>query len=1132
MFIFKKEQARAKEIYISKPNNGMLGPLDGITSAKFTPKFNDIWELDVSVDKYIDGVLSSKYDAILQYMELYVPDIGWFRITEAPKETMDKHGHTYKTFKAQGYEIQLQDVDVVNFYVNTGDELSYEFFDENLNPMGVPMRNIQLYIQNASDDPESDNYFGYGILNLLEKYYLRKWKFGEVDIELRSLRGRVISIESQNLYATLTQDISKAFDCIFEFDRENFIINVRPFYNIGKTLNIQASYRNLLNSMTISAYSDPSYTRFRVAGGNEQTSIMYVNFGSDYIDNLSYFMKEPYFKKEVVDKYNQFVSVRESKREEYANLYKDYSLISSEISEIDNRVPIDEVKIAWGRYSVEELNTELENFKAILSYLEKTGQNVEGANKYQTYLCIKDIIIPDIEANIRAKNTGDVAVAVDYKTNWELYGIIELESKKVAYEDVIKVYEHTGHNVPWTPEGSTSTSEAAHNLQYNQYLEYVEYVAKIKLKLTALYDKKNTLTENLKRIEDDLSKIRASVSIENVQFGFSQKELEDIRSLYIDTDFTDSSIEVQDVGIIDDVIDYSWDLYESAKKELEYRSRPQFTVTTEAENLFRIESFKRQADTLEIGDFIYLDLGDSNYSNIIKQRIISFTVELVNMDNTSLSLSFSNLACTAYGKADDYRFFFENKSGSVSKNSITQNNTSTIQSISASVALSVIQGYLGGGNSIFPNGLSVQDTQRLLDSLSGLIDGNISLDELKAKLAKIDVLEADNAFIKYLESSLLVSDKGVFKELNATIGNIETLLSGTIGAGNAQFINLTVDNTKMTDAFIKNLIASRISVADLNAHTMSGQTINIISTKTGDPAISFMNGTQQFFDSKGVVRVQIGQDASGNFNFIIRGEDGTTTLFDENGITKNAIPDGLIINDMIESGTIEKNKLGFPTIEANKFGGVDITQVYNGEDGLWGVQYDEFKTSTETKIKEIASMADIIELYADNQVFIEQDGIITPSAITITAKCLNTASVDSWYIDGVKNTTFVSSDKLSFTIPSSCLDGKKSIMVKCQNKDGAVYDIYTIYKISASSGITITLSSSEGQLFKTDSGVNSTVITCKVYKGTQEITPNSYKFLQLSDDNTTWDTIGTTQSVTIPLSGFISKSRIKCQVDV
>ena len=120
---------------------------------------------------------------------------------------------------------------------------------------------------------------------------------------------------------------------------------------------------------------------------------------------------------------------------------------------------------------------------------------------------------------------------------------------------------------------------------------------------------------------------------------------------------------------------------------------------------------------------------------------------------------------------------------------------------------------------------------------------------------------------------------------------------------------------------------------------------------SGKAGIAFKNSTQQFYDSTGAVRVQIGQDGTGKFNFVVKNGD-KTALFDENGITQTGIPDNTIVNNMISDGTINKEKLSFTMVEPNEQGGIDISQVYL--DGKkFGQQYTSFKDQTTEQITNI-----------------------------------------------------------------------------------------------------------------------------------------------------------------------------------
>lgn len=280
-----------------------------------------------------------------------------------------------------------------------------------------------------------------------------------------------------------------------------------------------------------------------------------------------------------------------------------------------------------------------------------------------------------------------------------------------------------------------------------------------------------------------------------------------------------------------------------------------------------------------------------------------------------------------------------------------------------------IVGNTGQFNTFFINNLNVDEVFGNNASFKKIISDEITSKKiitgiLNADTATIKQITSDTAFVQQLTSQIITSNKIITSileadnasitelasklinttNINADIANMKKLLAGTAGVGDLQVINLTADNVRISDAVIKDLIASKITVADLMTHSATAKLITLIS-QDGKPSIAFKDSTQQFYDKSGNVRIQMGQDGNGNFNFIIRGEDGKTSLFDENGITKDGIPDNTIINDMIADGTVSKDKLGFQIIEPNEQGGIDISQIYDGKGGKWGVEYNSFKES-------------------------------------------------------------------------------------------------------------------------------------------------------------------------------------------
>lgn len=1023
MFSFIREQATPMDIYLSKSNHHLLGKLQ-CSNVQYHGQLLDISEVTISVDKYVNQKIDTYYDSLLPYMEIYIPSIGWFRINEPPEESIDyTTGQTQKTFTAMSYETQLQDMMLTTFYINAGIPLSMEMFEENLDALGVPKRNIRFYIDDPVDDKTDADYWQLGLLNIIEREYLSEkgWSIGHVDTELKSLRGRKFEIDNQDVYSFLTQVACQSYKCVFIFDTFEKTVNAYQVDNLGKSLNIEMSRRNFLNSVNITAQEDTLYTRYYVTGGNDETTIAYVNFGSSYIENLSYLM-EYQVDTETAEKYATYISYKETRREDYANTIKQYLTIQQKIDIINNRVPIDECSTSWDSYTTEALEKELSQFQSLLQVLIDAHTvngvlQIENTADYETYLSIKDAIIPSIQAVLDARESGGAIQEVEWEVNWDLYGIVELKNKKTQYQNSAQLLADKGYDKPW--DSSSGTSEVTHNQQYQQYLKYKTYIQEIDAKLAALQADVDDLEEQKTATEQQRDQIVADVQIGNDRFGFTEDELSDINNLYYDIDFNDSTLEVQSLDDIEAVIQIANSLLTSAQKDLAVRSRPQTRYTIDLENFFRFFKFKNLTDLLELGDFMYLDLDDSRFqtensqsktygeylqahssttsysgdfsrsgsalytSSKIQQRLIGFTLELVDLSDTNLELEFSDMV-RYNGLASDNEYLIGGSSGSRGSglNASASNYFSTAAS---SIALSVLQNYLKGGSSLFPNGISVEDAYKLAEILNGLIDGNLTLDELKVKLAQIDELEANSAFIKYLNAQYLVANQADFQQLhaqvaeidealigkldadyanitfatitdlnalNASIGNlnaefgefvelttnnftavngsitnlnadyanIKTLLSGNAGIGDLQNIHLTSENAVIETALIKDLISQNITVNDLLAGKIS---TNKFEVGSDDGAISIKGATQQWRDKNGVIRMQAGLDATGDFTFSLFDESGEGILIDSTGIHEGAIADGLLVNDMIaENAGISASKLDIHSLftEINESG--------------------------------------------------------------------------------------------------------------------------------------------------------------------------------------------------------------------
>ena len=195
-------------------------------------------------------------------------------------------------------------------------------------------------------------------------------------------------------------------------------------------------------------------------------------------------------------------------------------------------------------------------------------------------------------------------------------------------------------------------------------------------------------------------------------------------------------------------------------------------------------------------------------------------------------------------------------------------------------------------------------TLNALDARIGQLEATyVTTTELVAERANIK-----NAVIEQLNADDIYAKRADITVLSSNVANINTLLAGTVTTGSTQTIVLNSQNTTIENALIKSAMIESLDVSKINSGTIS---TNKFTIQSNDGAITIADSTMQFKDNNDNIRIQMGQDASGNFSFIIRASDGTTTLIDGTGVKENAIADKLIKTNMINDKAITKDKIDY-----------------------------------------------------------------------------------------------------------------------------------------------------------------------------------------------------------------------------
>ena len=308
-------------------------------------------------------------------------------------------------------------------------------------------------------------------------------------------------------------------------------------------------------------------------------------------------------------------------------------------------------------------------------------------------------------------------------------------------------------------------------------------------------------------------------------------------------------------------------------------------------------------------------------------------------------------------------------------------------------------------------------------STTNVITSNIDYNELMKVLSeKADWLYTDEdgqimlngevvpkIKVMELEAEKIKADVGEFKDLttenfnaaNANIGNltalvaeIQTLIGGNLTMDNIQSLVLTSDKVTIANALIKDAMIDTVSANKINTGTIN---TNNVSIQSEDGSMIINGTTQQFKDSSGKVRIQIGKDATGNFTFALFSQDGVGILIDENGIKAGAVPDGLIVNDMVaDNANISGGKLDISSV---------ISSINNNVNTLNSskIKFDDTNQTLDIAFNQLKSKVETIEN-------ITVDGDLSSVIEQVTSNTTNISVMQGQISSLISNTTITKQD--------------------------------------------------------------------------------------------------------------------------
>ena len=386
------------------------------------------------------------------------------------------------------------------------------------------------------------------------------------------------------------------------------------------------------------------------------------------------------------------------------------------------------------------------------TYLLRLKNTLNGYGGYGTYFEILNYIIPNIQialANLSSTDENKMEYIRDFETNWELYGIKELEAKKEIYEaSVLDKYAKDWKDMTADEKMEYNDVESEYNIYHSKYVEYKNYLG--------AEDKKGTLLYQLKLLKDKYAKIETditttnkervelveSTNIKNSRFGFTQEELDVYNTLIREDVYTNENIATNSIMTDEEILRTQEKLYQDTLNKLSETSIPQYEFSVSVDNLLQIEEFKPWVKDFEIGSFIRVELESGQ---VVKLRLCSMQYNPYEL-GSSLTIGFTSVI-TSKGGRSDYNYLIGDPSNSVggSQSSGSSSNSSEVKMSDVLELIKTLR-----SSTVFHQDITESVEKNLVESgkVSSVVNNYV-----KAAYIECDKLKVRQAWINQLFAS-------------------------------------------------------------------------------------------------------------------------------------------------------------------------------------------------------------------------------------------------------------------------------------------------------------------------------------------------------------------------------------------
>lgn len=351
-------RSRKTSLTLCNPNGEELCSLGLAKDIELSNSFKEASELTFTIPKYKDKSIIPYYDEVISQKIVKVENYGMYLITDIRKSNDGI---------LEEKQVNCISIEIEWASKQMGCEGTYKFYDP-INPANTMMGYLLSYVP--------------------------AWSIKEIDSELWETY-RTFDETEMGLYNFVKQNVEKAYDCIFIFDRENRQVSVKKTDNALFKTNIFLSTRNLIKKIELNEDTSNIFTAVNIYGDGD-LSIASVNpLGTATLYDFTYYATESWMGKELADKVIAWQT-------EVDNAYIGFGTLLSSIKDLNSKKIIAEG-------SLKDLEAEKKSLEQKLNLIA-VGKDGSSSAEVNSQIKAKEV-----EINNKKTEINNLQLQIDVK---------------------------------------------------------------------------------------------------------------------------------------------------------------------------------------------------------------------------------------------------------------------------------------------------------------------------------------------------------------------------------------------------------------------------------------------------------------------------------------------------------------------------------------------------------------------------------------------------------------------------------------------------------------------------------------------------------------------------------------------